>query len=75
MVYIYCKTSIYFLQYIQSYVGNWGWSIVILTLLLNLFYIHFIQRYGINEKLKDLAPKMKELQAKYKDDKQEQSCI
>lgn len=62
------------LQFIQSYVGNWGWTIVILTILIKLvlYPLSYKGMVGM-QKLKDLAPKMKEIQAKYKDDKQRQS--
>ncbi len=62
------------LQYIQSYVGNWGWSIVIITILIKLVLYPLSYKGMVSmQKLKDLAPKMKEIQAKYKDDKQKQS--
>lgn len=62
------------LQFIQSYVGNWGWTIVILTILIKLVLYPLSYKGMVSmNKLKDLAPKMKEIQAKYKDDKQKQS--
>jgi len=62
------------LQFIQSYIGNWGWTIVILTILIK-FVLYPLSYKGMvsMQKLKDLAPKMKEIQAKYKNDKQRQS--
>ena len=74
MVYIYCKTNVLLLQFIQSYIGNWGWTIVILTILIKLVLYPLSYKGMMSmQKLKDLAPKMKEIQAKYKDDKQKQS--
>ncbi|NLN13110.1 MAG: membrane protein insertase YidC [Arcobacter skirrowii] len=62
------------LQFIQSYVGNWGWTIVILTILIKLVLYPLSYKGMVSmQKLKELAPKMKEIQAKYKDDKQRQS--
>lgn len=62
------------LQFIQSYVGNWGWTIVILTILIKLVLYPLSYKGMMSmQKLKELAPKMKEIQAKYKDDKQKQS--
>lgn len=62
------------LQFIQSYVGNWGWTIVILTILIKLVLYPLSYKGMVSmNKLKDLAPKMKEIQQKYKDDKQKQS--
>ncbi|XPV69415.1 MAG: membrane protein insertase YidC [Halarcobacter sp.] len=68
------KPMFNFLQFIQSYVGNWGWTIVILTILIKLILYPLSYKGMVSmQKLKDLAPKMKEIQAKYKDDKQKQS--
>ncbi|QKF58820.1 membrane protein insertase YidC [Aliarcobacter lanthieri] len=62
------------LQFIQSYVGNWGWTIVILTILVKLVLYPLSYKGMVSmQKLKELAPKMKEIQQKYKDDKQKQS--
>ena len=68
------KPMFVLLQFIQSYVGNWGWTIVILTILIKLVLYPLSYKGMVSmQKLKDLAPKMKEIQAKYKDDKQKQS--
>ena len=60
-----------FLNWLHGYIGNWGWSTVVLTLIIRLilFPLSYKGMLSMN-KLKDLAPKMKELQEKYKDDKQ-----
>lgn len=68
------KPMFVLLQYIQSYVGNWGWTIVILTILIKLVLYPLSYKGMVSmNKLKELAPKMKEIQLKYKDDKQKQS--
>ena len=68
------KPMFVLLQFIQSYVGNWGWSIVIITILIKLLLYPLSYKGMVSmQKLKDLAPKMKEIQTKYKDDKQKQS--
>ena len=68
------KPMFLLLQFIQGYVGNWGWTIVILTVLIKLVLFPLSYKGMVSmQKLKDLAPKMKEIQAKYKDDKQKQS--
>jgi len=62
------------LQFLQGYIGNWGWTIVALTILIKLVLYPLSYKGMMSmQKLKELAPKMKELQAKYKDDKQRQS--
>ena len=58
-----------FLNWLYGFFGNWGWAIVALTLIIRviLFPLTYKGMVSMN-KLKDLAPKMKELQAKYKGD-------
>ncbi len=68
------KPMFLLLQFLQSYIGNWGWTIVFLTILIKLVLYPLSYKGMVSmQKLKDLAPKMKEIQAKYKDDKQKQS--
>ncbi len=63
-----------FLQAIHNIVGNWGWTIVLLTLIVKLILFPLSYKGMISmQRLKTLAPKIKELQAKYKGDKQKQS--
>lgn len=59
------------LNYFHGMVGNWGWAIVIVTLLVKLV-LFFPSYKGMLSmlKLKDLAPKMQEIREKYKDDMQ-----
>jgi YidC/Oxa1 family membrane protein insertase len=55
--------------WIHDYVGNWGWAIVLFTLLVKLilFPLSFKGMMSM-QKMKELAPKMKELKAKHKGD-------
>ncbi|CAA6827074.1 MAG: Inner membrane protein translocase component YidC, long form [uncultured Sulfurovum sp.] len=57
------------LLWINSFVGNWGWSIIIFTLLVKvvLFPLSYKGMMSM-QKLKDLAPKMKDIKEKYKGD-------
>ncbi len=59
------------LHFLHSMTGNWGWAIVFMTLLIRLvlFPLTYKGMMSMN-KLKALSPKIKELQAKYKGDKQ-----
>ena len=59
------------LEWFHEYVGNWGWAIVLVTLLIKLilFPLSYKGMMSMN-KLKDLAPKMKELKEKYGKDPQ-----
>ena len=57
------------LKSIYNVVGNWGWSIVIITILLRLVLFPLTYKGMVSmNRLKELAPKVKELQQKYKGD-------
>jgi YidC/Oxa1 family membrane protein insertase len=68
------KPMFWMLQAVQEYVGNWGWTIVITTILIKiiLFPLSHKGMIGMN-RLKELAPKIKAIQEKYGDDKQKAS--
>ena len=57
------------LLWIQNSVGNWGWTIILFTLLVKLILFPLSYKGMMSmQKLKDLAPKMKELKEKHKGD-------
>ncbi len=57
------------LMWIESVVGNWGWAIILFTLLVKLVLFPLSYKGMMSmQKLKELAPKMKELRERYKDD-------
>jgi YidC/Oxa1 family membrane protein insertase len=54
------------LLWINDYVGNWGWAIIIFTILIKLILFPLSYKGMMSmQKLKDLAPRMKELKEKY----------
>lgn len=59
------------LEFIQGFVGNWGFSIILLTLVVRtcLFPLTKAQ-YTSMAKMRLLTPKMQELRERYKDDRQ-----
>lgn len=60
-----------FLDFLHNYTGNWGWSIVILTIVVRLILFPLSAKGMISmHKLKELAPKIKDLQRKYKGEPQ-----
>jgi len=63
------------LKYIHSIVGNWGWAIIIITLLIRLvlYPLTFKGMVSMN-KLKALSPKIKELQKQHKGDPQKMNA-
>jgi YidC/Oxa1 family membrane protein insertase len=71
----FAKPLFLLLMAINDYVGNWGWSIVVLTLLIRLVLYPLTYKGMMSmQKLKDLAPRIKELQEKYKGNPQKASA-
>ncbi len=59
---------------INSVVGNWGWSIVLITLIIKLlFYKLSESSYRSMAKMRDLQPRMTAMKERYGDDKQKMS--
>jgi YidC/Oxa1 family membrane protein insertase len=55
------------LRYVQGYVGNWGWSIVVLTILINLAMAPFRHYSIVNGiKMAKLGPEMRQIQDRYR---------
>jgi len=58
------------LEYIHRVIGNWGWSILVLTLLLKLVTYKLNEISGRSSaKLRLVQPRLKALQERYKDDR------
>ncbi len=58
------------LSWINKIIGNWGWTIVIFTILLKLVFFPLNQKAGKSmAHMKHLAPKVEALKARYGDDK------
>jgi YidC/Oxa1 family membrane protein insertase len=59
------------LSKIEIWVNNWGWAIVIVTILIKLAFYKLTAMSGRSmAKMRRLAPRMKTLQERYKDDRQ-----
>ncbi len=55
------------LKWLHGYVPNWGWAIVILTLVVNmLFFPLRISSYKTQMKMQRVGPEIKQIQDKYK---------
>ena len=62
------------LSKIHGLVGNWGWSIIFLTLLIKLAFYKLSETSGKSmAKMRKLQPRMKALQERYADDRQKLS--
>ena len=59
------------LLWLHDHIGNWGWAIIALTLLVRLVLYPLTYKGMMSmQKLKEISPKVKELQEKYKGDPQ-----
>ncbi|MFK5983882.1 MAG: membrane protein insertase YidC [Pseudomonadota bacterium] len=59
------------LENIHKYIGNWGWSIILLTLFIKLiFYKLSAYSYRSMAQMRKLGPKLKAMQEQYKDNAQ-----
>ena len=59
------------LSTVYSFVGNWGWAIIGVTILIKLAFYKLTQASGRSmAKMRELQPRMKALQDRYKDDRQ-----
>ena len=62
------------LNKIYGFVGNWGWSIVLTTLLIKLLFYKLTEISGRSmAKMRKLQPRMKALQETYKDNREQLS--
>jgi len=58
------------LRFIHNFVGNWGWAIILVTLLVKLaFYPLSAAQYKSMAKMKRLQPRLQTLKERYADDK------
>jgi YidC/Oxa1 family membrane protein insertase len=68
---ILAKPIFWLLNLIHSLVGNWGWAIIILTILIKLaFYKLSETSYKSMANMRKLAPRLKALKDRYGDDKE-----
>ncbi len=55
------------LKWVQGFVGNWGWSIVVLTILINLAMFPLRHKSVVSmRKMQAIQPEMKAIQDRYK---------
>jgi YidC/Oxa1 family membrane protein insertase len=63
------------LEWFYGLVGNWGWAIVLVTLLIKLILFPLSYKGMMSmQKLKDLAPQMKEIKEKHSKDPQKMNA-
>lgn len=71
MMTFFAKPLFLLLEFLHQYLNNWGWAIIVLTIIVKLVLYPLSYKGMVSmQKLKDIAPKMKEIQEKYKGDAQ-----
>jgi YidC/Oxa1 family membrane protein insertase len=59
------------LNWVHGIVGNWGWSIIIVTAMIKLIFYPLSQASGRSmAKMRTVAPRMKQIQETFKDDRE-----
>jgi YidC/Oxa1 family membrane protein insertase len=59
------------LKWVHSVTGNWGWAIILVTALIKLIFFPLSQASGRSmAKMRAVAPRMKQIQETYKDDRE-----
>ena len=73
MFYVIAKPLFWLLDKIHGILGNWGWSIVILVVLLKIAFFGLnASAYRSMAKMKAVGPRINELRERYKNDPQKQ---
>jgi YidC/Oxa1 family membrane protein insertase len=59
------------LNWVHGLIGNWGWSIIIVTALIKLLFYPLSQASGRSmAKMRTVAPRLKQIQETFKDDRE-----
>ncbi|TFG41446.1 MAG: membrane protein insertase YidC, partial [Syntrophobacterales bacterium] len=62
------------LSKVHGLIGNWGWTIIIVTLLIKLVFYKLSETSGRSmAKMRTVAPRLKTVQERYKDDREGQA--
>jgi YidC/Oxa1 family membrane protein insertase len=60
------------LEKVYGFIGNWGWAIVIVTFLIKLVFYRLTAASGRSmAKMRNLGPRIKAIQERYKDDREQ----
>ena len=74
MLTILAQPLFWLLSWIHGFVGNWGWTIVIVTFLIKLVFYKLSETSGRSmAKMKTVAPRLKAVQERHKDNREEQA--
>jgi len=68
---IIARPLFWFLKFLYRFIGNYGWAIVVLTIVVRIPFIPIVNRgQKAMKKLQEVQPRMQELREKYKKDPQ-----
>jgi YidC/Oxa1 family membrane protein insertase len=71
---VFSKPLFWLLEKIHDVVGNWGWAIVILTILIKAAFFKLTEaQYRSTARMRKLQPRIEQLKERYGDDKQRMS--
>lgn len=70
-LWMFSKAIFWVMSHVYSIVRNWGWSIIITTLLIKLIFYKLSEKsYVSMAKMRDIQPRLQALKDRYGDDKQ-----
>jgi len=65
------KPLLYVLKWFYNYLGNYGWAIIVLTVLIKIVFWPLTHKsYQSMQKMKKVQPKIAQIREQYKDDKE-----
>ncbi len=71
---VFSKPLFWLLSNIHDFVGNWGWAIILLTVLIKLAFFKLTEaQYRSMARMRKLQPRIEALKERYGDDKQRMS--
>ena len=71
---VFSKPLFWLLSHIHSVVGNWGWAILLLTVLIKLLFFKLTEaQYRSMARMRKLQPRIEQLKERYGDDRQRMS--
>ena len=71
---VFSKPLFWLLEKIHDVVGNWGWSIVLLTILIKAAFFKLTEaQYRSTARMRKLQPRIEQLKERYGDDRQRMS--
>ena len=72
MLYFLANPLFTLLEWVHNLTGNWGWAIVLVTVLIKLVFYPLSEASGRSmAKMRALAPRIKNIQERYKDDREQ----